>query len=468
MSHVDEALLVAYADDALPPSVRSGVEAHLAACAECRALVEEERSIAQRAAAVLGYGDVPEEIVAPPFDAIIRRSERADAPTAPARARRRFMPPLAWAALLVVGLGAAWIARVLLVSPGFTAAPVRTEASSEADLQGEPARGADAAIRDAAPPPTSGRAEADEGDQRVESRTRAEAAETAAPQAVLPAAPAEQQAAAESGAAAPPAPPSAATEDARASDMLLRRTAAQRPDTSGFTPPAAPPAPMAAADAAEKAMPGTGAVTGRIVDEATSEPLVGGRVVVAGTTLGAITDREGEFVIRDVPPGTQTLRVDRIGYAAVDQPVRVLSDGQVTANFVLRATGLTLETLTVTGETAAPGAVLIDSARAAWRGSDAAAAGTVVHGIPGAAVELAWIGAAEAAWRVRLLQRVDGAALEIVEWRVMPDRAAGTAGTLADGRSYLFTTTGGVPLLLRGSVPLERLRTLAGMVRPLR
>lgn len=134
MRHVDDAQLVAYADDALGPEERVDVEAHLATCAECRARIDEERALAGRAAALLG-ASVPEaEPAMPSFAEILRRSEEANA-TSPggAPARRWSVPPLAWAAMLVVGFGAAVIARTLLVSPEFNApAGVRSEMAEDA------------------------------------------------------------------------------------------------------------------------------------------------------------------------------------------------------------------------------------------------------------------------------------------------------------------------------------------------
>jgi len=136
MQHVDDAMLVAYADDALDEGARAEVEAHLVTCAECRARVEEERTLTQRAAAVLDTSVPAGEAVMPAFAEILRRSEQPDTtPSGSARSRRSrswSMPPLAWAAMLVVGIGAAYIARTLIVSPEFNA-PMESRTEQAAD-----------------------------------------------------------------------------------------------------------------------------------------------------------------------------------------------------------------------------------------------------------------------------------------------------------------------------------------------
>ncbi|MGH7443642.1 MAG: zf-HC2 domain-containing protein, partial [Longimicrobiales bacterium] len=162
MQHVDDALLVAYADDALTPSERGAVEAHLVSCAECRARVDEERALAQRAAAVLGVG-APDEAAVPSFEDVLRRTERTDATSAGTidadRTRRRSLKPLALAATLIIALGAGWIARVLFRSPEFNAPAQRTEAASDDAAESAVTRGEPALAPSASEQPAGGAAD---------------------------------------------------------------------------------------------------------------------------------------------------------------------------------------------------------------------------------------------------------------------------------------------------------------------
>ncbi len=61
---------------------------------------------------------------------------------------------------------------------------------------------------------------------------------------------------------------------------------------------------------AEEDLPLRGSVT----DADTGDPITGASVKVKGTTIGAITDINGEFYIQDVPTGTQTIIISHVGY----------------------------------------------------------------------------------------------------------------------------------------------------------
>ncbi len=58
-----------------------------------------------------------------------------------------------------------------------------------------------------------------------------------------------------------------------------------------------------------------GVITGRVLDAATEQPLVGANVIIVGTTLGAAADAEGRFRIEGLAPGTYSLRTTVVGYA---------------------------------------------------------------------------------------------------------------------------------------------------------
>jgi len=69
----------------------------------------------------------------------------------------------------------------------------------------------------------------------------------------------------------------------------------------------------------------TGSLSGVVLDQISREPLPSANVQLVETSLGAATDVEGRFTIRNVPPGTYQLRGSLVGY----QPI-VLSDITVT------------------------------------------------------------------------------------------------------------------------------------------
>ncbi len=67
----------------------------------------------------------------------------------------------------------------------------------------------------------------------------------------------------------------------------------------------------------------TGTITGRVTDVSSGDYLPGANVMIRGTNFGDATDREGQFVIANVPPGTYTLVVGYIGYEEFSTEVSV-------------------------------------------------------------------------------------------------------------------------------------------------
>ena len=61
-----------------------------------------------------------------------------------------------------------------------------------------------------------------------------------------------------------------------------------------------------------------GKISGIILDEETGDPLPGVAVSIVGTTMGALTNEDGEYFILNVPVGTFTLRAQLLGYAPVE------------------------------------------------------------------------------------------------------------------------------------------------------
>jgi outer membrane receptor protein involved in Fe transport len=59
----------------------------------------------------------------------------------------------------------------------------------------------------------------------------------------------------------------------------------------------------------------TGRIGGKIIDKKTGEELIGVSVQIEGTSIGAVTDYEGKFIINNVQPGTYNLMVTYISYS---------------------------------------------------------------------------------------------------------------------------------------------------------
>jgi len=103
MPHVDEGTLHAYLDGELPFAERKTLDVHLAECASCRTMLEEERALLDRASALLGAAR-PTERPAPPF-------EQLSVPRPPRRSPWRVRTPVAWAASIALALGIGYYLR---------------------------------------------------------------------------------------------------------------------------------------------------------------------------------------------------------------------------------------------------------------------------------------------------------------------------------------------------------------------
>ena len=63
------------------------------------------------------------------------------------------------------------------------------------------------------------------------------------------------------------------------------------------------------------AYPGTtGKIAGTVLDAETGLGLAGVNVIIEGTTLGAATDLNGNFIILMIPPGIYSVRAMMMGY----------------------------------------------------------------------------------------------------------------------------------------------------------
>ena len=96
-------------------------------------------------------------------------------------------------------------------------------------------------------------------------------------------------------------------------------------------------------------VPATGRVAGRVVDQTTGAPLADAAVQVVGTTRGAMTDADGRYAIHDIPAGSVTLHVRRIGFQAKTVTGIALMAGETfQQDIVLTVATVTLTAIEVT------------------------------------------------------------------------------------------------------------------------
>ena len=91
----------------------------------------------------------------------------------------------------------------------------------------------------------------------------------------------------------------------------------------------------------------TGKLTGVVKDSETNEPVANAKVTIQGKTYTTLTNSEGYYVITNVPPGTYSVIVERVGFGAITKTeVRVASDLTTTLGFSLTATLVEIEGIT--------------------------------------------------------------------------------------------------------------------------
>lgn len=94
-----------------------------------------------------------------------------------------------------------------------------------------------------------------------------------------------------------------------------------------------------------------GKISGTVFDQQTKEPLIGASVQIVGTTLGAATNLEGQYVILNIPPGLYDVKVTYVGYQEVlVNNVRVTSGLTQDLNFELTPSAIEVKPIVIIAE----------------------------------------------------------------------------------------------------------------------
>ena len=94
-----------------------------------------------------------------------------------------------------------------------------------------------------------------------------------------------------------------------------------------------------------------GKIAGVVTDKATGKVIAGANVYVKGMALGASTDLDGTYEIRNVPAGKYTLICSMVGYKSINvQDFTVIPDFQAVQDFALEGTTIEGEVVTIVAE----------------------------------------------------------------------------------------------------------------------
>ncbi len=89
---------------------------------------------------------------------------------------------------------------------------------------------------------------------------------------------------------------------------------------------------------------------GKVIDAVTKDPLPGANVRVVGTSMGAASDYEGKFTIRDIPAGTYTVKATYVGYESFELKVEITKGKTVEEKFELNPAGVQGRAVTITAQ----------------------------------------------------------------------------------------------------------------------
>jgi hypothetical protein len=354
MQHPDEGTIHAWIDGELSPEQDSEIATHVAGCAECAAMVAEARGLVAASTRILtALDNVPGGVIPGVPD------------IAPAQiARRRWYQRTelrAAAALLFVVGGSLLVTRRGVDMDSTRAMIATTEKDRPVPTVGSDAAAARQPMADAAtsssvataPSAAEGSAVKPLGERELMRRSEAESGGPGqADQSLQLKATFETQ---------------SSRLQARDEPRSLKRDAAktQATDMANVSPPVANAPPAAAIAQADAPAPPAvaaraegrsdsadrGVVGGRVIDRQNGQGVSGAQVLVEGTAIAAITEKDGSFKIANVPPGDQRLRVRRLGYDPTTVPLAKEARGTEVANVALARSNVMLEEAVVTGVT---------------------------------------------------------------------------------------------------------------------
>jgi TonB-dependent receptor len=95
---------------------------------------------------------------------------------------------------------------------------------------------------------------------------------------------------------------------------------------------------------------GSAILQGIIYDKTTKDRMPGATIVIKGTTMGAISDLDGQYLIRNAPSGRQTIVISYIGYTQISIVLDIPKEGTIKHDFSLEITTIRGKEIVVTAQ----------------------------------------------------------------------------------------------------------------------
>ena len=95
---------------------------------------------------------------------------------------------------------------------------------------------------------------------------------------------------------------------------------------------------------------GTGSLKGKIYDESTKDGLPGANIIIKGTAIGTASDLNGNFLIRNIPVGKQSVVVSFVGYDPKTEELEIVQNRTLEVDFSLAITAVVGSEVIVTAQ----------------------------------------------------------------------------------------------------------------------
>ena len=128
---------------------------------------------------------------------------------------------------------------------------------------------------------------------------------------------------------------------------------------------------------AEKVSAQAGTIAGSVTSAQGGQQLSAAQIFISDLDIGVLSQANGRYLLLNVPAGTHTLTVNRIGYRVEEATVTVASGGTVVQDFTLTEEALQLDEVIVTGTAGGQQRRAIGNAVASVNVADVAATSAV-------------------------------------------------------------------------------------------
>ena len=88
-------------------------------------------------------------------------------------------------------------------------------------------------------------------------------------------------------------------------------------------------------------------IKGKVLDAKTKESIPGANIILKGTTIGAITDLDGNYIISNIPPGNYSISCSFISYSTVTKNITLVKGQVKTIDFNLGESAIALKTVKI-------------------------------------------------------------------------------------------------------------------------